>query len=145
MQCQGGLWVACTFFPDAFKGPGPSQLLISPQVGAHFLEAVVRRFDAAYRAGTAGKECANLLGLLSHLYHFHVVHARLLFDLLHRLLDRFSEQDVELILLLLRTVGFSLRRDDTVALKELIAKTQCKAASASEQLQEQNRVCGRQC
>lgn len=133
--------------------PTPSRLLmehvllvsilhctVGIEVGAHFLEAVVRRFDVAYRAGTAGKECANLLGLLSHLYHFHVVHARLVFDLLHRLLDRFSEQDVELILLMLRTVGFSLRRDDTVALKELIAKTQCKAASANEQLQEQNRV-----
>ncbi|XP_055990794.1 nucleolar MIF4G domain-containing protein 1 [Sorex fumeus] len=110
------------------------------EVGAHFLEAVVRRFDAAYRARTPGKECANLLSLVAHLYNFRVVHARLVFDVLRRLLDAFSEQDVELVLLVLRAAGFALRRDDALALKELIAEAQRKAGGADARLQEQSRV-----
>ncbi|XP_045693775.1 nucleolar MIF4G domain-containing protein 1 isoform X2 [Phyllostomus hastatus] len=112
------------------------------EVGAHFLEAVVRRFDGAYRAGGAGKECDNLLTVLAHLYGFRVVQCPLVFDLLRRLVGAFSEKDVELALLLLRTVGFVLRKDDALALKELIAEAQAKAqaARADGRFQDQTRV-----
>ncbi|XP_035866968.1 nucleolar MIF4G domain-containing protein 1 isoform X1 [Phyllostomus discolor] len=112
------------------------------EVGAHFLEAVVRRFDGAYRAGGAGKECDNLLTVVAHLYGFRVVQSLLVFDLLRKLVGTFSEKDVELVLLLLRTVGFTLRRDDALALKELIAEAQAKAqaARADGRFQDQTRV-----
>ena len=43
------------------------------EVGAHFLEVVVRRFDDAYKRGRDGKECDNLFAIIAHLYNFHVV------------------------------------------------------------------------
>ncbi|XP_053527880.1 nucleolar MIF4G domain-containing protein 1 isoform X2 [Artibeus jamaicensis] len=110
------------------------------EVGAHFLEAVVRRFDGAYRAGCKGRECDNLLTIVAHLYGFRVVQSLLVLDLLRRLVGTFTERDVELVLLLLRNVGFALRKDDALALKELIAEAQAKAREAGSRFQDQTRV-----
>ncbi|XP_037374765.1 nucleolar MIF4G domain-containing protein 1 [Talpa occidentalis] len=113
---------------------------VGVEVGAHFLEAVVRRFDAIYAGGGPGKECENLLAIVAHLYNFRVVQARLVFDVLRKLAATFTEKDVELILAMLRNVGFSLRKDDAVSLKELIAEAQAKASGAGSQFQDQTRV-----
>lgn len=131
----------------------PSRLVMEPvlvlsilhhtvgvEVGAHFLEAVVKRFDAAYKNGGEGKECENLLTVVAHLYNFHVVHACLVFDILKKLIGTFTEKDIELTLLMLKTVGFSLRKDDALSLKELIVEAQAKASAASGKFQDQTRV-----
>lgn len=49
-----------------------------------------------------------------------------MFDILNRLTEtnEFGEKQVELLLLVLRGVGFSLRKDDPVALKNLILQVQ---------------------
>ncbi|KAI5775117.1 NOM1 [Gulo gulo luscus] len=144
----GVLLSACA--PDAAM---PSRLVMEPvlvlsilhhtvgvEVGAHFLEAVVKRFDAAYKNGGEGKECENLLTIVAHLYNFHVVHACLIFDILKKLIGTFTEKDIELTLLMLKTVGFSLRKDDALSLKELIVEAQTKASEASGKFQDQTRV-----
>lgn len=41
--------------------------------------------------------------------------------------ERFTEKEVELILLVLRSVGFSLRKDNPLALKDLVLRLQKKA------------------
>ena len=41
---------------------------------------------------------------------------------------KFTEKEIELILLILKTVGFSLRKDDPSALKEFIQSLQRKAS-----------------
>lgn len=110
------------------------------QVGAHFLETVVRKFDEVYKSEAEGKECENLLILIAHLYNFYVVHSLLIFDILKKLVSTFSEKDIELILLLLKNVGFSLRKDDALALKELITEAQKKANAVGKQFQDQSRV-----
>ncbi|XP_017577251.1 nucleolar MIF4G domain-containing protein 1 [Pygocentrus nattereri] len=111
------------------------------EVGAHFLETVVRRFDDSYlRSSDAGKESENLALMVAHLYNFHVVHALLLFDLLKRLVSSFTARDVELVLLLLKNVGFSLRKDDPLALKDLITEAQRKASTEGQRLSDQTRV-----
>ncbi|XP_019363701.1 PREDICTED: nucleolar MIF4G domain-containing protein 1 [Gavialis gangeticus] len=110
------------------------------EVGAHFLEAVVKKFDELYTSETEGKECENLFILIAHLYNFHVVHSLLIFDLLKKLVSTFTEKDIELILLLLKNVGFSLRKDDASALKELISEAQNKASAVGKKFQDQSRV-----
>ncbi|XP_025147728.3 nucleolar MIF4G domain-containing protein 1 isoform X1 [Bubalus bubalis] len=110
------------------------------EVGAHFLEAVVRRFDDAYKRGRDGKECDNLFAIIAHLYNFHVVQSLLIFDVLRKLVESFTEKDIELILLMLKTVGFSLRKDDALSLKELITETQAKASGAGGRFRDQTRV-----
>lgn len=109
------------------------------EVGAHFLEAVVRKFDEVHRSGSEGKVCNNLIALLAHLYNFHVMHSVLIFDILKLLLDSFTEKDIEMILFLLKNVGFTLRKDDALALKELISEGQKKAA-LNKEFVDQSRV-----
>lgn len=61
-----------------------------------------------------------------------IFHACLIYEILYKLVDRFREKDVELILSVLRSVGFSLRKDDPAALKELICRIQKKANESTE-------------
>ncbi|XP_012641726.2 nucleolar MIF4G domain-containing protein 1 [Microcebus murinus] len=110
------------------------------EVGAHFLEAVIRRFDETYRSQGEGKERENLFTVIAHLYNFRVVQACLIFDVLKKLVGTFTEKDIELILLMLKNVGFSLRKDDAVSLKELIGETQAKASGASGEFRDQTRI-----
>lgn len=53
-----------------------------------------------------GKECSNLLILLSELYNFQVISCVLVYDIVRSLLDGdLSETDVELLLKLLRSAS----------------------------------------
>ncbi|XP_029385173.1 nucleolar MIF4G domain-containing protein 1 [Echeneis naucrates] len=110
------------------------------EVGAHFLETVVRKFDKLYKNPSESKECNNLVAIVAHLYNFQVVHSLLIFDILKLLLGAFTEKDIELVLFVLRNVGFGLRKDDALALKELISEAQRKASSLGSQFQDQTRV-----
>ncbi|KAM8823688.1 nucleolar MIF4G domain-containing protein 1 [Spinachia spinachia] len=110
------------------------------EVGAHFLESVVRRFDGVYNNPTESKECENLVAIVGHLYNFQVVHSVLIFDILKRFVGAFTEKDIELVLSVLRNVGFALRKDDALALKELISEGQRKACDLGSKFQDQTRV-----
>ena len=54
-----------------------------------------------------------------------------MYDILDKLSERFKEKEVELILLILRSVGFSLRKDNPLALKEFIVRLQQMAGEAT--------------
>ncbi|KAJ8277597.1 hypothetical protein GJAV_G00077350 [Gymnothorax javanicus] len=110
------------------------------EVGAHFLETVVRRFEEVYQSVGEGKEGDNLVAIVAHLYNFQVVHSMLIFDILKKLAGSFTEKDIELILFVLKKVGFALRKDDALALKELISEAQRKASSLGDQFQDNTRV-----
>ncbi|XP_053267983.1 nucleolar MIF4G domain-containing protein 1 isoform X1 [Pleuronectes platessa] len=110
------------------------------EVGAQFLETVVRKFDEMYKNPSEGKECDNLVAIVAHLYNFQVVHSVLIFDILKLLVGAFTEKDIELVLFVLRNVGFALRKDDALALKELITDAQRKASDLGSKFQDQTRV-----
>lgn len=100
----------------------------------------MKKFDVIYRDGGEGKELDNLFTMIAHLYNFHVVQSLLIFDILKKLVGTFTEKDIELILLMLKNVGFALRKDDALSLKELIAEAQARASGAGSKFQDQNRV-----
>ncbi|KAM3593416.1 uncharacterized protein V6R79_012506 [Siganus canaliculatus] len=110
------------------------------EVGANFLETVVRMFDEVYKNPSDGKECDNLVAIIGHLYNFQVVHSLLIFDILKLFIGAFTEKDVELVLFVLKNVGFALRKDDPLALKELISEGQHKASDMGSKFQDQTRV-----
>ncbi|XP_053569798.1 nucleolar MIF4G domain-containing protein 1 [Bombina bombina] len=110
------------------------------EVGAHVLETVVKKFYELYEKDTDSKECDNLIIFIGHLYNFHVIESCLVFDILKKLVVTFTEKDIELVLLLLKNIGFSLRKDDPLALKELICDAQSKANDAGKKFQDQTRV-----
>eukprot|EP00064_Thunnus_orientalis_P016660 superscaffoldBa00003353_g16729 len=110
------------------------------EVGANFLETVVRKFDEMYKNPSESKECDNLVAIVAHLYNFQVVHSGLIFDILKLLVGSFTEKDIELVLFVLRNVGFALRKDDALALKDLIFEAQRKASDIGAKFQDQTRV-----
>lgn len=107
---------------------------IGNQIGAHLLtEFVLKLYDEMQdnvsSAEVSCKEYDNMLLFIAHLFNFRVVNARLIYDILQKLADIFTEKEVELILMVLRTVGFSLRKDDPLALKTFITQIQSQATN----------------
>lgn len=55
-----------------------------------------------------------------------------MYDVLRKFVERFREKDIELILVVLKNIGFNLRKDDPASLKELIFNVQKRANESSE-------------
>ncbi|XP_063243900.1 nucleolar MIF4G domain-containing protein 1 [Bacillus rossius redtenbacheri] len=106
---------------------------VGSEVGAHFMQVLIKKFELlnSQCQEVEKKELDNVVLTLCHLYNFRVFHCTLVFDILERLVERFGEKETELILVVLRSVGFTLRKDDPSALKDFILRVQRKAAAGS--------------
>ncbi|KAK0090494.1 hypothetical protein PV325_013400 [Microctonus aethiopoides] len=106
---------------------------VGTEVGANFLLSLVNKFDEMMNKyqDVENKELDNLILMISHLYNFKVYNSQLVYQILDKLLMKFTEKEIELILLILKTVGFRLRKDDPIALKELILNIQQKATTST--------------
>ncbi|XP_055528264.1 nucleolar MIF4G domain-containing protein 1 homolog [Wyeomyia smithii] len=117
---------------------------VGSEVGSHFLETVVEKFNSMIGRIDAfdvkDKTLDNCVFILCHLYTYQIFKNKLMYDVIDRLLDNFCEKAVECILLVLRSIGFVLRKDDPLALKEMIQKVQKKAAEASDEMKNDARV-----
>ncbi|KAI0749305.1 armadillo-type protein [Daedaleopsis nitida] len=112
--------------------------LVGIEFAAFFVQHVVTSYDSHFAAlsddvlvqsaadGAAtdepiGKECSNLVVLLSELYNFQVISCVLMYDVIRALLDGdLTEFKVELLLKVARNSGQQLRQDDPTALKSII-------------------------
>ncbi|CAC5387615.1 NOM1 [Mytilus coruscus] len=101
---------------------------VGMEVGGLFIQQLAWKLKASWE-DLEGKYLDNIVLLFSHLYNFKVVHCILIFDIIRKFVERFTEKDIELILLVLRSVGFSLRKDDPHTLKDIILLIQGKASS----------------
>ncbi len=72
----------------------------------------------------------NVLLLLTYLLMFYVAHSNLLGGVLRVLAARFTEVDVELLLLALTFGGFQLRADDPAALRDVLRDVHARVAAA---------------
>ncbi|OLY83813.1 Suppressor of glycerol defect protein 1 [Smittium mucronatum] len=66
-----------------------------------------------------GKECLNLVSFLSEIYNFNVISCRLIYDLLDFAASHPNEVTVEIILSVIKTAGYQLRKDEPLKLKSL--------------------------
>lgn len=111
--------------------------IIGTDFGAEITSKLVERLDEYYSSlsSTSGKEAINLISLIAHLYTFHVVGSRLVFDYVRLLLEEISETNTELLLRVVRDVGPQLRQDDPSSLKDIVRIMQNSAAklTASDQ------------
>ncbi|KAI0649110.1 ARM repeat-containing protein [Trametes meyenii] len=112
--------------------------LVGIEFAAFFVQHVVASYDKHFVAlndpstalppvstntdeEPAGKECSNLVVLLSELYNFQVISSILMYDVIRALLDGdLTEFKVELLLKVARNSGQQLRQDDPTALKSII-------------------------
>ena len=91
--------------------------LLTPYLAAHFVQQLVTSYEKHYAAvcnlptdpqpngdDTRGKECSNLIVLLSELYNFQVISCVLMYDVIRALLDGdLTEFKVELLLKVTRS------------------------------------------
>ncbi|XP_050081437.1 nucleolar MIF4G domain-containing protein 1 homolog, partial [Anopheles maculipalpis] len=117
---------------------------VGSEVGSHFLETIVERFltllGQIETTANEAKQLDNCVQIMCHLYTFDLVKCKMVHELMQKLIECFNEKAVDCILLVLRTVGFILRKDDPLALKELIIAIQKKAANAPDVLKNDPRV-----
>uniref|UniRef100_A0A182MKL4 MI domain-containing protein n=1 Tax=Anopheles culicifacies TaxID=139723 RepID=A0A182MKL4_9DIPT len=117
---------------------------VGSEVGSHFLETIVERFLELLKQidtiPNEAKQLDNCVQIMCHLYTFDLVKCKIVHELIQKLIDCFNEKAVECILLVLRSVGFMLRKDDPLALKDLIIAIQKKAANAPDDLKNDTRV-----
>jgi len=103
---------------------------VGTEVGAHVLQIFVQQFDSEYRASDLvsvdSKRMDNIALLIAYVYNFKIVDAKLVFDILDKLVDSFKPKDIDILLLVLKNVGFVIRKDDPASLKDLILKIQVK-------------------
>ncbi|XP_074659239.1 uncharacterized protein LOC141911993 [Tubulanus polymorphus] len=117
---------------------------IGSEVGAYFLQNLAMKFDELFRAGGnygEGKTMDNLVIFLMYMYNFKVVDSLIVFDIGGILCESFTEKSIELLVIILRIAGMTLRRDDALALKDIILKIQNKASTADmERFEDKSRV-----
>ncbi|XP_055699005.1 nucleolar MIF4G domain-containing protein 1 homolog [Phlebotomus papatasi] len=117
---------------------------VGSEVGAHFLEALVERFDTKLNQiesyDVENKELDNVVVFLCHLYTFRICQHGLILELLKRLSIQLSEKCVECILVIFRAVGFALRKDDPAALKDFIGEIREKADTLPDALKDNTRM-----
>ncbi|TRM64275.1 hypothetical protein BD626DRAFT_400795 [Schizophyllum amplum] len=111
--------------------------IVGIEFAAYFVQTLVADYERHRAAVTdpdadaaqegAGKECSNLIVLISELYNFQVVSCVLIYDIIRSLLaGPLVELDVELLLKVMRNSGHQLRVDDPSALKDIIQIVQEK-------------------
>ncbi|CAH1116121.1 unnamed protein product [Phaedon cochleariae] len=115
---------------------------VGTEVGAHFLQHVIRQFDQCLSANeeVENKTLDNIVRIVAQLYNFKLFDSKLIYEMLRKLASKFEEKDVECILHILRNVGFGLRKDDPLALKNLIMELQNQAANVTDEERDNSRV-----
>ena len=83
--------------------------VIGVDFGAHISQRIVEEFDKSYERNKSedvqdrGKECSNMISLLSELYNFQVVGCTLMFDFVRMFLNDITGLNTELLLKLVRS------------------------------------------
>ncbi|KAF3763747.1 hypothetical protein M406DRAFT_51477 [Cryphonectria parasitica EP155] len=101
--------------------------VVGPDFGAQLLQQTVERFQHHFAqvpegdASSVPKHTSNLITFLSEIYNFQLIRCNLIFDYIKLLLSNLSEHNAELLLRIVRMAGQSLRRDDPLALKDIVA------------------------
>ncbi|RDX57306.1 MIF4G-domain-containing protein [Lentinus brumalis] len=133
--------------------------LVGIEFAAFFVQHVVTSYDSHFAAlgdkldaqpqpagdtstpdELIGKECSNLVVLLSELYNFQVISCVLIYDIIRSLLDGdLTEFKVELLLKIARNSGQQLRQDDPTALKSIIQVVHSKIPQDTSALSSRTR------
>ncbi|WQF78362.1 Putative MIF4G-like, type 3, initiation factor eIF-4 gamma, MA3 [Colletotrichum destructivum] len=114
--------------------------VIGVDFAAHFLTTAVERFQVEKRKADAAaaeqrlptKETSNLLTVLAEMYIFRVIGSKLMFDFVRLLLSNLSELNAELLLRIVRVAGPQLRKDDPLALKDIVSLIRPAVAKIGE-------------
>ncbi|KAJ9511491.1 hypothetical protein QJQ45_029845, partial [Haematococcus lacustris] len=101
----------------------------APELAAAFMEGLALRLERAVR-DTDSLAQRNLAALLAHCYLVGLMGHDLIFSLLDTFKERFGEDDVQLMVVLLSQCGLRLRAADPAAFKTWVLAVHARAAQA---------------
>lgn len=117
---------------------------VGSEIGAFFLQNIVEKFDSMFKEIDSmeieNKQIDNVIFIICHLYTFDLFKHTLIYEILNKLCEKMTEKRVECLLLALRSIGFTLRKDDPPMLREFIIKIQKLANAAGEDSAKNTRV-----
>lgn len=117
---------------------------IGSEIGSFFLQIVVEKFDSLFTINKElkvdNKELDNVIFIICHLYTYRIFKHTLIYEMLNKLCEVITEKGIECVLLVLRSIGFVLRKDDPLMLKEFIIKVQKLANTMNNYHAENSRV-----
>ncbi|XP_026814805.1 nucleolar MIF4G domain-containing protein 1 homolog [Rhopalosiphum maidis] len=108
---------------------------VGSEIGAFFLQNLATRLNTLIESNNIkveDKELDNIVLLLCCLYAFKVFHSGFIFEILNKLLIKFEEKHIDLILSILKTIGFNLRKDSPTLIKQLLLDIQKKSSDTCE-------------
>jgi nucleolar MIF4G domain-containing protein 1 len=116
---------------------------VGEEVGGHVIHTLIRQFDETLKQTdqlSDSKKIDNLVLIIINLYVCGLIESVLVYDLMMKLCEIFNEKCIELINLILKSVGFILRKDNPIQMKELILKVQNLALSIDKNSLSGNRI-----
>lgn len=111
---------------------------IDIEIGANYLQFIIETFIRLLKnAEDQSKELENCVHIISQIYNLKLFHCGLIHDLLRTLLDNgFTERNIESILMILKSVGPTLRKDDPLALKNTLLYIQGAISNAPDDVKQ---------
>jgi nucleolar MIF4G domain-containing protein 1 len=106
---------------------------IGLEIGSYLFENFSKIFLEHINDEISNKINDNLIRLISYFYAFYMTNGKIIFDLARYLLtnNQFNEKRLELILLLLKTIGFFLRKDYPLELKTFLQELRTVCTSST--------------
>ncbi|CAG2178795.1 unnamed protein product, partial [Oppiella nova] len=104
------------------------------KMGGHAIHSLVVIFDDLLKQMSTNetKRMDNLVLLIVNLYVCGLIDLSLIYEILMKFCDNFTEKCIELINLILKSVGFILRKDSAIKMKEFIVRVQNEAKNVDK-------------
>ena len=116
--------------------------IIGDEVGGHAIHSCIFKFNELLKGSDFNetKKIDNLIIFILNLYVCGLIESLLIYEILTKLCDNFTEKSIELIGLILKSVGFVLRKDNAIKMKELIQRIQTEAKNVDKSSLSGNRI-----
>lgn len=114
-------------------------LRVSHGIAGFTVHRFLERFEKLYKncSDHSDKSTDNILYCVVNLYVIGLLSANVIFEIANRLCrDDFGPKSVELLLLIFKSVGFQLRKDNPSAMRQLIlaAQTKCEQIKSKSEI-----------
>lgn len=114
-------------------------LRVGQIIGASIIHQLMHKFETLYRTtdGEGDQRLNNIILCMVSLYTTGLINANTIFEIAKRVCsDDFKPKSLELLLLIIKSVGFQLRKDSTPLMKQLIIMSQdkCKTIKTNASL-----------
>ena len=110
---------------------------ISHNIGATIVHQLVRQFEKLYSTSSndEDKTLDNIIFCLVNLYIIGLISAHVIYELTRRICssEKFRSKSVELLLIIIKNIGFQLRKDNPSLMRQLIlmSNEQCQSLKDS--------------